>query len=105
MTIAWSEDINKVDISILNLFKETVSFRKHFGTVLKEEIRITKFCTEVFVMPKHLMTKFNKPESSLYMYPLRAIVLSQQCCILTVIWPLLFFLHPFSEPGQICPGS
>ena len=35
----------------------TFSFRKHFGTVLTEEIRIAKFCTEVFVMPKHLMTK------------------------------------------------
>ena len=78
MTIARSEDINKDDISILNLFKKTFSFRKHVGTVLTEEIRIAKFCNEVFVMPKHLMTKLNTsiPESSLYMSPLRAIVLS-----------------------------
>ena len=33
------------------------------------------FCTEVFVMPKHLMTKLNIPEAFLYMSPLRAIVL------------------------------
>ena len=45
MTIARSEDISKDDTSIL-------SFRKHFGTVLTEEIQIAKFCTEVFVMPK-----------------------------------------------------
>ena len=38
---------------------KTFSFRKHLGTVLTEEIQITKFCTEVFVMPKHLMTKVN----------------------------------------------
>ena len=37
----------------------TFSFRKHFGTVLTEKIRITKFCNEVFVMPKHLMAKLN----------------------------------------------
>ena len=49
MTIARSEDINKDDTSFI--------FRKHFGTVLTEEIRRAKFCTEVFMMPKHLMTK------------------------------------------------
>ena len=86
MTIAQSEDINKDDTSILNLLKKTFSFRKHFGTVLTEEIRIAKFCTEVYVMPKHLMTKLNIPESSLYMSPLRAIVLSQQWCKITEIW-------------------
>ena len=86
MTIARSEDINKDDTSILNLFKKTLSFRKHFGTVLTEEIQIAKFCTEVFVMPKQLMTKFNIPESFLYMSPLRAIVLSQQYCRITEIW-------------------
>ena len=53
MTIARSEDINKDDISILNLLKKTFSFRKHFGTVLTDEIQIAKFCTEVFVIPKH----------------------------------------------------
>ena len=47
-----------------------LSFRKHFVTILKEEIRIAKFCTEVFVMPNHWMTKLNIPESSLYMSPL-----------------------------------
>ena len=85
MTIARSEDINK-DTFILNLLKKTFSFRKHFGTVLTEEIRIAKFYTEVFVMPKHLMTKLNRSESSLYMSLLRAIVLSQQYCRITVIW-------------------
>ena len=67
MTIARSEDINKDDTSILNLFKKkTFSFRKHFGTVLTDEIRIAKFCTEVFVMQKHLMTKLNIPGAFLY---------------------------------------
>ena len=41
---------------------ETFSFCKHFNTVLSEEIRKAKFCTEVFVMPKHLITKLNIPE-------------------------------------------
>ena len=82
MTIARSEDISKDDSSILFIYivQNTFSFRKHFGTVLTEEIRIAKFCTEVFVMPKHLMTKLNIPESTLYMSPLLAIVLSQQYC-------------------------
>ena len=49
MTIAYSEYINKDDSSILNLFKKTFSFRKHFSKVLTKEIRIAKFCTEVCV--------------------------------------------------------
>ena len=71
----------------IKFIKKTFSFRKHFGTVLKEEIRIAKFCTEVFVMPNYLMTKLNILESSLHVYmsPLRAIVSSQQYCIITVI--------------------
>ena len=84
--ITRSEDINKDDTSILNLLKETLSFRKHFGTVFTDEIRIEKFCTEVFVMPKHMMIKLYITELSLYMAPLRAIVLSQQYCRITVIW-------------------
>ena len=62
------------------------SFSEHFGTVLREEIRTAKFCTEAFVMPKYLMIKVIIPELSSYMYPLRAIVESQQYCIITVIW-------------------
>ena len=131
MTIARSEDINKDDTSILNLFKaksrkyqgvfevksrvktwqvrgiwsqqlehkqvpqwgtepgvlkgKRFKFRKHFGIVLTEVIRIAKFCTEVFVLTKHLMAKQNIPESSLYMSSVRAIVLSQQYCRITVI--------------------
>ena len=50
----------------------TLRFRKHFDTVLTEEIRTAKFCHEVFVI-----TKLNIPESSSYMAPLRAIVKSQ----------------------------
>ena len=93
MTVARSEDINKDETSIL---KKTFSFRKHFGTVLTEEIRIhvVKFCTEVFVVPKHLMTKLNIPESSLFMSPLRASVLSHQYCIITVIWSLIVLFAP-----------
>ena len=86
MTIARSEDISKDDTSILNLLKKTYSFRKHFVTVLTNEIQIAKFFTEVFLMPKHLMTKLNIPESSLYMSPLRVIVLSKQYSRSTVIW-------------------
>ena len=48
-------------------------------------------------MPKHLMAKLNTPESLLYMSPLRAIVVFQQYCIITVIWSiivlLLLYLH------------
>ena len=45
-----------------------VSFRKYFGTGLSEEIRTSKLCTEVFVMPKHLIAKIVVPESSFHMY-------------------------------------
>ena len=81
MTIARGEDINRDDTTILNLLKKTFSFRKHFGTVLTEEIRIAKFCNEVFVMPKLLITKLNISESSLYMSPLRSIqtILQNYC--------------------------
>ena len=73
-------------IHLYQICSKKFSFRKHFGTVLTEEIRIAKFCNEVFVMPKYLMTKLNIPESSLYVSPLRAIILSQQYCRITVIW-------------------
>ena len=79
MTIAKSEDINKGDTSILNLFKKKISFRKHFDTVLNEEIRIAIFFTEVFVMPKHSMTKLNIPESSLYMSRFIPIIMQNYC--------------------------
>ena len=96
MIIARSEDINKVDIPILNLLKKNLSYRKHFGTILTQEIRIAKFCNEVFVMPKHLMTKLNNFELSFfYIYPLRAIVLSQQYSIITVIWSINVLFAPF----------
>ena len=49
----------------IKFVKKTLSFRKHFCTVFTEEIRIAKFCTEVFVMPKRLMIKLNIPEASL----------------------------------------
>ena len=65
---------------------KTFSFRKHFRTVLSEEIRTAKFCTAVFVMPKYLMTKKSYTELSSYMSLLRAIVLSQQYCRITVVW-------------------
>ena len=78
----------------IKFVKKWVFFRKHFSTVMTEEIRIAKICTEVFVMPKHLMTKRNIPESSLYMSPLRAIVLSQQYCIITVIWSIIVLFAP-----------
>ena len=59
-------------------FHKNLSFCKHFGTVLTEEIRTAKYCTEVFAMPKHLMTKLHIPESSLYMSQPRAIVLCKK---------------------------
>ena len=55
---------------------------------------MAKFCTQVFVMPKDLMTKLNTLESSLYMSPLRAIVLFQQYCIITVIWSIIVLFAP-----------
>ena len=79
MTIARSEDISKEETSKLNLFKKKFSFRKHYGTVLTEEIRIAKFCTEVLVMSKHLITKLNIPESSLGTSILLPIHVSTPC--------------------------
>ena len=38
-----TECFNKNETFILNLFKKLFSFRKDFGTVLTEEIRIAKF--------------------------------------------------------------
>ena len=40
-------------------------------------MRTAEFCTEVFVVPNHLLTKLNVPESSSYMSPLNAIFLSK----------------------------
>ena len=37
------------------------------------------------MIPTHLMIKLNIPESSSYMFPFSAIVLSQQYCRITVI--------------------
>ena len=45
-------------------------------------------------MPKHLMAKLNTPESLLYMSPLRAIVVFQQYCIITVIWSIIVLFAP-----------
>ena len=106
MTIARSGDISKDDTSLL-FVQKTFSFRKHFGTVLTEEIRIAKFCTEVFVMPKHLMTKLNIPESSVYMSLLRAIVLSQQHCRITVIWWNIVHFAPLLNMRRciVCIGA
>ena len=87
----------KTSIKMIHLYQicsKTFNFCKHFDTVLTKGIRIAKFCTEVFVIPKHLMTKLNTPESSLYMSPLRAIVLSQQYCIITVIWSIIVLFAP-----------
>ena len=64
MTIAWSEDINKDDTSILDFFKKTFSFRKHFGTVLTEEIRIATFYRSV-CDTETFNDQTNKPKSSL----------------------------------------
>ena len=57
MTIARCEETNKDDTSILNLLKKRLVSANTSVQFLTEEIRIVKFCTEVFVMPKHLMTK------------------------------------------------
>ena len=82
----WLLHVVKTPIKMIHLYKmcsNTFSFRKHFGTVLTEEIQIAKFCTEVFVITKHLMTKINKPESFLYMSPVFAIVLSKHYTIVS----------------------
>ena len=58
MTIAWNEDIIEDDTCILKFAPKTFLLSdEHFGTVLTEEIRIAKFCTEVFVIPKHLINQ------------------------------------------------
>ena len=78
MTFGRSGEIIIDDACILNLFRN-FSFRKHFDTVLTEEIRKAKSSHEVLVMPKHFMTKLsNILESSSYMSPLRAIIKSYQ---------------------------
>ena len=48
-------------------------------------------------MPKYLMTKLDLPESSLYMSPLRAIVLSQQNCRIIVIWDTFVLFAPLLD--------
>ena len=86
MTIARSEDINKDDTSMLNVFKNCLVFRQTLRySFNKGNSNSEFFFTEVFVMPKHLMTKVNIPKSSHYLSPLRAIVLSKQYCRITVI--------------------
>ena len=70
----------------IKLVDDAFSFRTHFGTVLTEEIRTAKFCTEVLLKPKHLLTKFNMPESSSYMSLLHVTVKSQQHCRISVVW-------------------
>ena len=82
-----------IHVDLYYFFSQTVGFRKHFDTVLTEEIQKAKFRHEVFVMLKHLMTKRNIQESSSYMFPLRAIVKSNQYCGTTVIWYKFVFLH------------
>ena len=67
-------------IHVYQLCSKILSFRQHLSAVKGEEIRTAKFCNEVFVMPEHLMTKLNIPESSSYIFPLHAVVLSQQYC-------------------------
>ena len=59
----------------INFVLKNVSFHTHIETVLTEEIQTAKIYTEVFVMAKRFKTKLYIPESSLYMSPLRAIVL------------------------------
>ena len=74
MTIPLSEVIIKDHTcNYMKFVHKTFSFRKQIDTVLllTEEIRTAKFCHEVFAMPKHLMTKFNIPESSSFISPLR----------------------------------
>ena len=80
---------------------KSFSFRKQFGTVLTEEIRTEKFCNEVFVMPKYLMSKLNIPESASYISPLCAIMISQQYCRITVIWFEKILLHLHLERGVV----
>ena len=67
------------------------NIRKHFGTVLTEEIWIAKFCAEVFVMPKHLMTKVGILGSFLFMSPLFATLLNMRRCI--VWWMLKMYIY------------
>ena len=93
-TYRWGTDldlyynIHVVVYRFIKCVRKTFSFRKHFGIQFERR----KFEYQKFV-PKCLwcrnifkMTKLNIPESSLHMSPLRAIVLYQQYCRITVIW-------------------
>ena len=73
--------------------------------VLTEEIRIAKFCTEVFMMPKHLMTKVNIPKSS-QNHPYTCIHSVQSFYpnnIAELLWygKILFFLHIYLTWGVV----
>ena len=96
-----SEGINKDETPNIKFVQKTLQSRNHFGAVLTEEIRIAKFCTEVFVMPKHLMTKLDIPESFLYMSPLRAIVYLNNIAELLWYGNILFFLHLYLTWGVV----
>ena len=71
-------------VKVIKLFKfikfvnEIYSFDKRFGTVLTQEIRTAKCCTEVFMILEHYINKLHKLESSYYMSPLRGIAISHQ---------------------------
>ena len=54
-TVARSEDINTDDTCLLHLFTKLI-VSANTSVVLREEMQIEKFCTEVFVLPKHLIT-------------------------------------------------
>ena len=54
MTIARSEDMNKDYISILNFFKNLLVFANTSVQFYRGNSNTeAKFCTEVFVIPKH----------------------------------------------------
>ena len=107
MSIAQTENINEVDTCISNLFTKFFSIRKYFGTVLTEEIRTAKLCTEVFVKLKHLLTKFHIPESLSYMSPFCAIIFIFNN-IAELLWcgKIFLFLHLHIERGVAqCGGN
>ena len=85
MTLARSGGINKDNTSILDLLKnykflQTLRYSFNRGNSNSKILYRSVCDAETF------NDQINIPESSLYMSPLRAIVLSQQYCRITVIW-------------------
>ena len=86
---------------------KTLSFCKHFGTVCTEEIQIAKFCTEVFMMLKHLIIKLNIHELSSYvsLFTRNSITKPETCRITLNIVPCRSVTYYCLYRGSLMVGQ